>query len=144
MNKSNLILVVVVIAAAGFFAGAWAWSNNRTTPTSSALESKTSADGWVEIEITPLALGSKEWSFSIILNAHQEIDADLMKAATLADNRGNALTPLRWEEEELTPGGHHREGALVFSAPVPKPQNITLALKDVGGAAVRTFSWRLP
>ena len=136
--------MVVVIAAVGFFAGAWAWSNNRTTLTSSALESKANADGWTEVEVTPLALGSKEWSFSIILNAHQEIDADLMKAATLADNQGNALTPLRWEEEEPTQGGHHREGTLVFSAPVSKPQDITLTLANVGGAAVRTFSWRLP
>ncbi len=156
MKKSNLILITLMVVAAGFFVGAWIWSNSQTLPappdspsgesatstTSSALEPKASSDGWAEVEVKPLALGSKEWSFSVTLNAHQEIDADLMKAATLADSQGDTFAPLRWEEP--TPGGHHREGTLVFGAPASKPQNMTLTLKDVGGAAVRTFSWQLP
>ncbi len=144
-----------MIAAAGFFVGAWVWSNGQAAPisanvsagsgtatTSSSLESKASSDGWAEVEVTPFTLGSKEWSFSVTLNAHQEIDADLIKAATLADDQGDTPTPLRWEEPTL--GGHHREGTLVFGTPASKSQNITLTLKDIGGAAVRTFSWQLP
>lgn len=153
MRKSNLILLALVIAAAGFFI--WAWSRSGSAPpvtnssgssaqtvaTSTSLESKTNSDGWAEVEATPLALGSNEWSFGIALNAHQEIDADLTKAATLVDDRGDTFTPLRWEEPN--PGGHHRKGTLVFKAPSSALSSITLAMKDVGGVAMRKFSWQL-
>jgi len=152
MKKSDLILFALVIAAAGFFL--WAWNrpadqpavkspgnNTSAAATSSTLEAKTSSDGWAEVEAMPLALASSEWSFGISLNAHQEIDADLAKAVTLTDDQGDSLAPLRWDEP--SPGGHHRKGTLVFPAPSSKPASITLTMKDVGGAALRTFTWKL-
>lgn len=153
MKKPNLILLALVIAAAGFFI--WAWNRSGSAPsatnpsgssaqtaaTSTVLEAKTNSDGWAEVEATPLAFGSNEWSFGIALNAHQEIDADLTKEATLTDDRGDSLAPLRWDEPN--PGGHHRKGTLTFPVPPSKPQSITLTMKDVGGAAQRTFTWTL-
>ncbi len=155
MKKLDLIIVILVIATSGFFFWAWSQSNsqplqasvnngsaNNAVVTSSTFEPKTSSDGWAEVEILPLTLASSEWSFGIALNAHQEIDADLTKVVTLTDDRGDALLPLRWEEPN--PGGHHRQGTIVFRAPSPTPKSITITIADVGGAATRTFSWNLP
>lgn len=153
MKKSNIILYTLVILAAGFFL--WAWNRPASAPpaaspvgnsaaaaaTSTALEAKTNSDGWAEVEVAPLTLASSEWDFGVALNAHQEIDADLTKAVMLTDDRGDSLTPLRWDEPN--PGGHHRKGTLVFKAPSSRPANITLTMKDVGGAATRTFNWQL-
>ena len=153
MKKSQLILIGLAVVSVAFFF--WALNRSSVQPlqaaldtgasqgvaTSSAYEPKTSSDGWAEVEVLPLALASSEWSFQVNLNAHQEMNVDMTKAATLTDDRGDALTPLRWEEPN--PGGHHQQGVLVFKAPASKPQSITLTLKDVGGAATRTFSWTL-
>lgn len=153
MKKSQLVLIGLAIVSVTFFF--WAWNRSSVQPpqaatdtgtshsvaASSSLEAKTSSDGWAEVEVTPLSLASGEWSFKVNLNAHQEMEADLAKAATLTDDRGDRLTPLRWEDPD--PSSHHREGTLVFSAPVSKPQSITLTVKDVGGAAARAFSWTL-
>lgn len=153
MSKLNLVLIVLVIASGAFFFWAWSHSKNQppqalsdnssasTATTSAGFEPKVSSDGWAEIEVTPLTLASNEWSFRVNLNAHQEMDVDLTKAATLTDDRGDTLTPVRWEEPN--PGGHHRQGTLVFAAPASKPQTITLTVKDIGGAAVRMFTWQL-
>lgn len=137
MKKTNLILLTLVIVAVGFFL--WAWNRPAGGPiaasplgnstsaaaASSALEAKTSSDGWAEVEVLPLTLASSEWSFDVALNVHQEISVDLTKAATLADDRGDTLTPLRWEEPN--PGGHHRKGTLVFPAPSSTPNRITIS-----------------
>ena len=154
MKKSQLVLIALAVASIVFFF--WTWSRSNSQPpqtlaksdsvtsaasTVPAFESKTSSDGWAEIEILPLALTPREWSFKVNLNAHQEMDVDLMKVATLTDEKGDTLAPLRWEEPN--PGGHHRQGTLVFKAPPSLPESITITITNVGGAATRTFSWDL-
>lgn len=155
MKKSNLVITVLVIVAAGFFFWAWSQSSsqspqtsanngsaNNAATTSSAFSPINNSDGWAEVEVVPLTFASSEWSFGIALNAHQEINTDLTKAVTLTDDRGDTLTPLRWDEPN--PGGHHRKGTLVFPAPSSTPKSITITMTGVGGATTRTFSWNLP
>ena len=156
MKKSNLVLIVLVLAAAGFFLWAWGRPGNQppvsasgnpqqaaaTAATASGFETKTDSSGWAEVEVTPLTLASSEWSFGITLNAHQEMDVDIIKAVTLTDNNGDTLMPLRWDEPN--PGGHHRKGTLVFAAPPSATKNIILTMTGVGGAETRIFTWNLP
>lgn len=155
MKKINILIIILIAVAAGFFFWAWNQSNNQPTPTSGGnnLTSNTAASssafspidnsfGWAEVEVLPLSLTSSEWSFGVALNAHQEIGADLTKAAILTDDRGDTLAPLRWEDPN--PGEHHRKGILVFAAPSSTPKNITITMTNVGEAATRKFSWSLP
>ena len=154
MKKSNIVIVILVIAAAGFFLWVLSRSNSQPPQTSASSGSANNAiaisfafnpidssDGWAEVEVLPLTFASSEWSFGIALNAHQEIDADLIKTVTLTDDRGDTLTPLRWDEPNS--GGHHRKGILVFPSPSSTPKKITIIMTGVGGAATRTFSWNL-
>lgn len=153
MKKSNLIITILVIAAAGFFL--WALLGSKKEPASTnnapqqnsavaafAYEAKSNSEGGVEVEIQPLDLTSSEWSFSAGLNTHAgSLDDDLTKIATLTDDRGDAVSPLRWEGPP--PGGHHRNGTLFFPQITPKPSSITMTIRDVGGVAERKFTWQL-
>ena len=88
MKKSHIIFISLAVVSAAFFL--WAWNRSSVQPpqattdagvpynaaTSSALEAKTNSDGWADIEVTPSSLAPSEWSFKVILNAHQELDAN--------------------------------------------------------------------
>ena len=64
-----------------------------------------------------------------------------MKVVTLVDDKGIAYLPTRWEG--AGPGGHHREGTLVFNAVNPAPTSVHLQIKEVGGIPERMFIWEL-
>lgn len=97
----------------------------------------------VTVTVTPfvLSIDSKEWKFDIVLNTHSvELDQDMTKISILVDDGGKEYNAVRWEGGE--PGGHHREGVLVFNSISPVPEFITL--KIMGIALVeRNFTWQL-
>jgi len=45
--------------------------------------------------------------------------------------------------EQASGSGHHREAVLVFPA-LAELENVRLVVKNVGGIAERSFSWKLP
>ena len=100
----------------------------------------------VAVAVTPLLIDlssrATEWKFDVSMNTHSvELNQDMMKSAVLFDDQGNEYPVLKWEGSE--PGGHHREGILIFDPVKPSPLSITLLLKSIGGVPERSFTWNL-
>ena len=107
-------------------------------------ETKTDDQPPVTVTVTPLELGkdAQAWKFDIVLDTHTgSLDNDLLTAAVLIDDSGAAYQSTAWEGPG--PGGHHREGVLVFDAINPAPEQVTRKIKDVGGVPERTFTWNI-
>jgi len=142
MNTKTLIVitgaVVFIVAIGGFLF----LEKEEESPL--LLDPQISSEGSVEIEVTPITISdtSDTWQFKMILNTHSvELDQDLTTASILIDDEGNEHRPLRWEG--APPGGHHREGILSFNRISPKPNVVTLVIKDIGGITERAFTWEL-
>ena len=97
----------------------------------------------VTVTITPMDLGSTETlKFKVVLDTHsQELSDDLIKTALLVDSAGTRYLPVAWEG--AAPGGHHREGVLVFPSINAASTDIELRLQRTGEAAPRVFRWGL-
>lgn len=116
--------------------------NQEQQTNQSSFETKKDERGLVSITATPQILGKDgaQWKFNIALDTHSvELDQDLMQIATLTDDKGSVYKPTAWEG--AGPGGHHREGVLVFGPINPFPQSIELKIKDMGGIPERSFKW---
>lgn len=110
----------------------------------SIWETKTDDRAPVTIKVTPVEFGKSAgtWKFDIVFDTHSgSLDEDPREIATLIDEEGNAYRSLAWEG--AGPGGHHREGVLVFAPISPLPQLITLKIQAIGGIAERTFTWEM-
>ena len=117
-------------------------AGKNLSPAAFPLEGKTSDEGGVKVSIQPLDIQSSEWTFGVVMDTHTgDLDANLAKSATLVGGSEKIFTPIRWEG--APPGGHHRQGTLVFQAITPRPGSITLTIKDVGGVSQRKFEWQL-
>lgn len=150
MNKAMIIILSLVAFIGGFIL----FYNPKTIPASPSnvsqspnmeqkWELKNNEQANVAVTVTPTDLGgdSKEWKFDVVMSTHSvELDQDMLRVAVLIDNLGKEYKPLGWEGAE--PGGHHREGTLVFAPINPYPQDLTLIIKGIGGKD-RTFSWVL-
>jgi len=104
---------------------------------------RTSAGG-VTAAVTPqnLAAGAKSWDFKVVLDTHSgELNDDLVKSATLLDDKGGSYAPVQWEG--AGPGGHHREGTLRFKPIAPAPAAIELRIQRPGEPSARSFRWQL-
>ncbi|MDP2926739.1 MAG: hypothetical protein Q8N65_01205 [bacterium] len=98
----------------------------------------------VAIKVTPTELGrdAKQWRFNIVFDTHSgSLDDDPLAIATLIDDKNNIYQPNNWEG--AGPGGHHREGVLIFEAINPAPAYVELKIKNVGGIAERLFKWKM-
>lgn len=130
--RLGLVLVMVTLWAAG---------------SSEAQERLTKRDGQGPVSV------------SVTLSAAPEVGA-LLKAKVVLDTHSVALDGIKFEEavalrlpdgtdiapaavEQATGSGHHREAVLVF-APLARPGDVHIVVKNVGGVAERSFSWELP
>jgi len=107
-------------------------------------ETKIDEEPPVTIEITLVEFGpaGSQWKFNVIFTTHSgSLDFDPMQVASIIDYKGNVSRPIAWEGPG--PGGHHREGMLLFNAPNPAPFNVELKIKDVGGVSERLFKWSI-
>lgn len=105
-------------------------------------ETKSDDQPPVVIEMTPVEFGqdAKTWRFTIVFDTHSgSLDQDPTKVISLSDDNGNTYQPIAWEGPG--PGGHHREGTLIFNPIQPLPGYVELKIKDVGGIAERSFKW---
>lgn len=109
-----------------------------------AWETKTDDETSVTVKVTPIEFGKDAniWKFNIVFDTHAgSLDDDLLKAVVLSDDKGNLYQPISWEGSG--PGGHHREGVLVFNPVIPIPLYVELKVKDVDGVSERSFKWNL-
>jgi len=107
-------------------------------------ESKTDDRPPVTVKVTPVEFGqdAQTWKFRIVLDTHSgSLDDNLLRVAVLTDDKGKVYEPVAWEGAE--PGGHHREGVLMFNAVQPMPESIEIKIKNVGGVPERSFAWSL-
>lgn len=117
-------------------------TNQQEQADINSLEVKTDERGQITVKITPQTLSGDQWKFDVALDTHSvELDQDFLRIAELVDSRGNVYKPVAWEG--AGPGGHHREGALVFEGVNPASDFVELKIKDVGGVSERVFKWNL-
>ncbi len=95
------------------------------------------------VSVTPKALAdSGNWQFEVRLNTHvAPITQDLSAVSALADGNGHEEKPIAWQGDP--PGGHHRMGVLLFKPISPRPDSITLKIRQIGSVPERTFTWSL-
>ena len=133
-----IALAFGIILYVGYF-----WEKALPLP-SIEWETKINEEPPVSISTTPLELGNENgtWKFDIAFDTHSgSLDGDPLKSALITDEKGNKFYPIAWEGPG--PGGHHREGALVFNAVKPPPKIVTLKFINVGGIAERSFDWNI-
>ncbi len=143
--KNIFYAIIGLGAVALLYFGFGVVSRERPQPDQQAGQSdfgaKTDDHGEGTVKVTPQALGGAEWRFSVVFDTHSvDLNQDLMRIAVLTDDRGKEYTPSAWEG--AGPGGHHREGVLVFKAVTPASY-IELKIKDIGGVPERSFKWNL-
>ena len=119
-------------------------NNLNISGTVQKWESKIDDQASVTVTVTPTLLGEKlgEWKFNVVMDTHSvELDQDMTKVVVLVDDQGKEYAPSAWEGTD--PGGHHREGVLVFETISPAPISVELKIKNIGGVSERSFKWNL-
>jgi len=131
LQRISLILAFMLAAAAA-------------TPAAPQLASQKTVERGVTVAVTPknVSADAKTWDFAVVLDTHSgELNDDLVKTATLLDDKGGRHVPLKWDG--AGPGSHHREGVLQFRPISPTPQAIELRITRPGEPNPRSFRWQL-
>lgn len=116
------------------------WSQTNPAPTAT----QSSNERGVTVKVTAKSIGSSgsRWEFAVVLDTHSaDLSDDLARSATLTTDDGRTLKPTGWQG--APPGGHHREGVLVFDVTAPRPGAIELRIERPGESTPRTFRWQL-
>lgn len=109
-----------------------------------ALAAQSSVDRGVTVKVTPKVIGlaGTRWEFGVALDTHSaNLSDDLMQSATLTTDDGRMFKPVGWTGS--APGGHHRDGVLVFDVPAPRPASIEVRILRPGETVPRSFRWQL-
>ncbi len=95
------------------------------------------------VSVTPVSLpDSGNWQFAVQFNTHvTPITQDIAAVSVLSDGKGHEEKPVAWQGDP--PGGHHRKGVLLFKPMNPRPDSITLKIRQVGSVPERAFTWKL-
>lgn len=111
--------------------------------TQNQYDTKTDTQGSVTVDVTPqISSGDRQWKFEVILDTHSvELDQDPLQVVVLVDDQGNISQPTAWNGPG--PGGHHREGILIFEAITPPPKYIEMKVTNVGNIPERSFKWNI-
>lgn len=146
----SILVLVIVVVSVGFLIVSRERPSSET-PRAKVTSGDVNTKKWetrvddqlpVTVEVTPIEFGKNVgvWKFAVVFDSHSvSLDDDPLKVATLFDDEGNSYQPTDWEGPG--PGGHHREGVLVFEAINPAPPYVELKIKDVGGIPERSFKW---
>ena len=136
ITKLIVFFGIITLAAIG-----WLFFGREKASQEISFITQTNSEGGVDVEVTP-SKSSINLRFDVVLNTHSvELDQDMVQIAILKDDKGNEFLPLAWEG--AVPGGHHREGTLIFPALTTSASKITLILNDIGEVPERNFSWEL-
>ncbi len=113
-------------------------------PSSAALAPQSSVVQGLTVKVSPKLGGPADtrWEFSVVFDTHSvQLNDDPTQTTVLVTDDGRVLKPTAWNG--AAPGGHHREGVLLFDAPTPPPIGIALKMTRLGEAAPRSFRWQL-
>lgn len=137
MHRQNRLYSGLFLAAICFASPLTALAQTKSWP------SRQDNRGQVMVSVTPTALpNSGTWQFAVRLNTHvAPITQDLAAVSVLSDGNGHEENPTAWQGDP--PGGHHRKGVLLFKPISPRPQSISLKIRQVGSVPERTFTWNL-
>lgn len=142
------LLPIILIALAGLLIFSRFQSQGKNeqeviSTNQNVLSTQTNSEGSVTVKATPVGIpDGQQWKFNIVLDTHSDdLSQDLTEAISLTDDKGNLYKAIFWDGSP--PGGHHREGVLIFSSISPKPKSISLTVKNIGGIAERIFLWEL-
>ena len=106
-----------------------------------ALQPQTLEAASVTVKVTPLLLINGESpAFAIAMDTHSvDLAGDMLKMVLLRDDSGKEYAPTAWDG--AGPGGHHREGKIMFAAMTTNPKSLTLVVKNLAGVPERAFTW---
>jgi len=141
-RRAWLCLAVSAIVA-GHMVGAHALAESSAEPALSLVE-QSSDEGGVTVKVKPVSLlpNAGTWRFEVEFNTHTaSLDQDLLKVVTLSAGSAETQEPTGWDGDP--PGGHHRKGLLDFKPMTPLPAALTLTIREVGGVAARSFTWKV-
>lgn len=158
MNKTRIIIIASIFLATGVFVyiiftpfssekenkKEFLFEENSTSKQKvNTWEAQTDTRGAVEVSIQPENLSNDEnieWTFAVSFDTHsEEMNDDVVNISVLRDSSGKEYTPREWRGDP--PGGHHREGILVFKSITPQPDSISIVMKRRGEESERRFTW---
>lgn len=107
-----------------------------------ALETQSSDEGQVVVDVTPRSLGEETWDFEVAFNTHSvDLGFDPAEISVLRCDRGEEFQALAWDG--AGPGGHHRSGVLSFAALDHPVSSVELVVRDVAQVPERVFRWAM-
>lgn len=117
--------------------------NNTTEKIVKTFSSQENEGGEVTVIVTPQILEvGKQPKFKLEFDTHSvNLDFDVSQVVALTDNRDRKYTNAIWEGSP--PGGHHRNGILIFNEQLKETSKIKLVITDVAGIKERVFEWKL-
>ena len=138
-RRTTVLVALTALLVIGLI-GWWTFQRRTDTATPPGLEAQTVQAGAVEVRMTPLSIDRSGAVFDLVLDTHTvSLDLDLAGAAQLRINSDLAGTPV-WEGPG--PGGHHREGILRFTTPIPPGAAVELRITGLPQDA--TATWTAP
>ena len=149
MTVTPKIVVLAVITAFTVLA-VWSIATNKEASQSqksqtsatvaSTLQPQEKSEANVTVTVTPITLKAGfPASFDVAFETHSvELDFDVEKIASLTDAKGTVYKPT-WQGSP--PGGHHRNGTLIFTPDILQQTTMTLTFRDIADIKERTFPW---
>lgn len=153
--KLSVLLTAILLApvvlggcSSGFIAqgdgGTPAPTLSGYAPTNGLTQSH--SGGSVTIDVKWMGADETTLTFTVAMNTHSvALDGyDLGELAVLRDDTGEEYHPISWES---APGGHHRNGSLVFQLPSAMMRGearfLELTISDIAGVNERNLRWEL-
>jgi predicted small integral membrane protein len=127
----------VVVAIALVVLGVVAWSLTRSGSTPADLGTRTAQAGEVEVTMTALTLDRSGAVFKIMFDTHT-VELGLDPATAVMTVNGTQAAGAAWDGSG--PGGHHREGTLRFTTPVPLGAAVELRITGLPQDAIGTWT----
>lgn len=129
--------VAVVAAIALVVLGVVAWSATRSGSAPADLGTRTTRAGEVEVTMTALTLDHSGAVFRVEFDTHT-VELGLDPATAVMTVNGTQAGGAAWDGSG--PGGHHREGTLRFTTPVPSGAAVELRITGLPQDAIGTWT----
>lgn len=143
MNKGIVVIILFLGALLVLLALSTDTLADGNQQSPMILQAQTKSEAQVEIKVAPVSItDGDQWKFDITLDTHTvDLGQDLMENAFIVDGSGKVYRPISWQGD--LPGGHHRQGILLFNAISPVPEVIELKIQNISGVPERVFQWQL-